>query len=333
MQFLGYVLVQIYEACGYIQDGRLAQLRIALLLLDNAAEIQMEQCIAERLSYDEIRERLRSQALQIPEVERPEILQDLVLWEPLNVKEKHAVSQYFDEKVRYLTKRTKQLDSRLGSSLLYLHKYRNEAYHRSKVRKETIETAAKLLLDINCELLLSLSRGWTYASDGDYSWFEERFGEPAPNLLQNKNLVPDAVAQFRATVDLDDDSIAQLFAKHLESRIHDVFEALDFVVENTRYPDRETAIRDSYGFAKARRKQSGPSGDYSRDAEKRHSVEFLNNLVKRLPEITKKKDRFESFQRFALLESGFEVVEKNVQKLAAEIGGMIEVESDRARGK
>jgi len=334
MQFLSYVLLQVDEACRHIQDGRLAQLRIALLLLDNAAEIQMERCATERLSSEEMRERIRSQVLQIPEESRTDTLQDIIQWEPLSPKKKNAVRRYFDEKVRYLTERAEQLDSRLAAPLSYLHKYRNEAYHHARIRKETIETAAKLLLDINCELLLTLSRGWTsYASNEDYSWLEQRFGDGSSKLFHNRDLVPSAVAEFRATIDLNDESVAQLLVEHLRSRIQDVFDALYFIVENTRCPDIETAIRDSHGFGEARRRRHGLPQPKPEDLKGQHSIDYLTNMTSRLSDITAGSDRFESFQAFSALESSFEVVEENVQELAAEVDGMIQMQIDIARGK
>jgi hypothetical protein len=51
MKFLSYLLFQIDEARRYIEDGRLEHLTLALLLLDNAAEIQMDRRIkAERVN-------------------------------------------------------------------------------------------------------------------------------------------------------------------------------------------------------------------------------------------------------------------------------------------
>jgi hypothetical protein len=334
MQFLSYVLLQIDEACRHIQDGKLAHLRIALLLLDNSAEIQMHRCTTDRLSYEEMLERIRKRAIEIPEGDRPDTLQDLVKWKPLNTKRKHAVHRYFDEKVHYLTERAKQLDSRLAAPLSYLHKYRNEAYHSARVRMETIETAAKLLLDINCELLLNLSRDCTtYASDEDYSWIEQRFCDGEARLLYNTDLVPIAVKEFRAIVDLNDESVAQLLVKHLRSRIQEVFSALEFIVENTRYPDAETAIRDSHVFNEARREQRGLPHIRIEGLAEQHSIKFLKGLSHRLEEISVGKDRFEAFQAFSILESIFEPVEESIQELAAEVDGMIQMQIDIARGK
>jgi hypothetical protein len=202
------------------------------------------------------------------------------------------------------------------------------------VRKETIETAAKLLLDINCDLLLNLSRGWTsYASNEDYSWLEQRFGGGATRLLHNTDMVPRAVEEFRAIMDLSDDSVAQLLVEHIRSRIQEVFSALEFIVENTRCADAQTAIRDSYGFNKARREQRGLPDIRIEGLAERHSTQFLTELSDRLREITAGTDRFEAFQAFSNLESSLEPVEESVQELAAEVDGMIQMQLDIARGK
>ena len=334
MQFLNFVLLQLDEACRHIKDGRLAQLRIALLLLDNAAEIQMERCASDNLMHETMRERIRHTALQIPEGQRGEHLQKLADWEPLTYRAKRSVYRNFDDKVKYLSERTKQLDTRLAGPLIYLHRYRNEAYHHARVRKETIETAARLLLEINCALLLCLSRGWTmYASNEDYSWLAERFAKQSLRLMHNDSLVPEAVQEFRDIIKLDDNSVSNLLADHLLSRIKAVLDSLAFVVQNTRCPDRETAIRDSHAFNLARCKQEGRSIQALVSAEDRHSLKFLSNLRKKVKGIRRAAERLDSFHRFSLLESEFEPVEQSVHELAGEVDGMIQLQIDISRGK
>jgi hypothetical protein len=334
MQFLNFVLLQLDEACRHIKDGRLAQLRIALLLLDNAAEIQMERCASNHLMHEAMQERIRHMVFQIPEDKRGEHLQKLADWEPLTYSAKHKVSRNFDDKVKYLSERTKQLDSRLAGPLIHLHRYRNEAYHHARVRKDTIETAARLLLEIYCTLLLSLSRGGTaYASNEDYSWLAERFGKHPIGLMADDNNVPKAVQEFRNIFELDDNSVSNLLTDHLLSRIQGVLDSLAFIVENTGCPDRETAIRDSHAFNVARCKEEGRGIRKLVSTEDRHSLTFLSDLRKKVKDITRAANRLDTFDRFSLLESEFEPVEQSVHELAAEVDRMIQMEIDIARGK
>jgi len=54
-----------------VEDGRQEPLRGALLLLDNAVELQMDWAIRVELSSADFREKLRTLALEIPDAERP----------------------------------------------------------------------------------------------------------------------------------------------------------------------------------------------------------------------------------------------------------------------
>jgi hypothetical protein len=194
MQFLNFILLQVDDACRHIADGRIAQLRIALLLLDNAAEIQMEGCASNHLLRELHQEKMKNLALQVPSDRQSKYWQEIAEWQPLTYNEKLNISRNFEEKVKYLSGRVGRLDSRLAGPLIYLHKYRNEAYHCARVRKETIDTAARLLVEINCMLLQSLSRGFTsYGSNDDYSWLNERFGnEPVDLFFNHTDLISKA---------------------------------------------------------------------------------------------------------------------------------------------
>ena len=71
MKRLSSILFQVDEACRFVEDGRQEPLRGALLLLDNAVELQMDWAIRVELSSADFREKLRTLALEIPDAERP----------------------------------------------------------------------------------------------------------------------------------------------------------------------------------------------------------------------------------------------------------------------
>jgi hypothetical protein len=177
MKFLSYLLFQIDEARRYIEDGRLEHLRLALLLLDNAAEIQMDRRIKEDLEHDDVMEKLRGNVLTWATTDTvPDELRELVAWVPLTRAEKASLDRLFDEKVDYMVGRGGHLDQGLAGPLKHLHRYRNEAYHRAKTRPETIRTAALILLELNCQMMLAVSLGpRSSSSSDDYSWITERF--------------------------------------------------------------------------------------------------------------------------------------------------------------
>jgi hypothetical protein len=54
MEHLRYVIIQLEEAKRFIQTKRVPYLRLALLLLDNASEIQMYRAIDHELCYNDL---------------------------------------------------------------------------------------------------------------------------------------------------------------------------------------------------------------------------------------------------------------------------------------
>lgn len=157
----------------------------------------MDRGIREDLRRESFRENIRNTVLAIDSQHKlPPTLQELVDWIPLSPTEKYKLDRFFDEKVDYMVGRGQHLDTRLSSPLKYLHKYRNEAYHRAEVRTETIRTAALLLLEINCQIMLAISPGSrSFSSTGDYSWLKERFHIKANSLNVDLSWVADRYAQ------------------------------------------------------------------------------------------------------------------------------------------
>ena len=216
MQGLSFVLFQIDEARRYLESGRLEGLRLALLLLDNAAELQLDRRVREEMVIEEWNENTRTLALLIPEPERPARLQELVAWMPLSAREKRNLERGYDKKLEFLSFRRSLLDPRLAGILGYLHRYRNEAYHEGRVRPATLRTACLILIEANCQLLESLPMMVRYASDESYEWFSERFGNDRAAFLGGGRF---AVGTFRAGLFPELSAVAVALADHLSSRL------------------------------------------------------------------------------------------------------------------
>jgi hypothetical protein len=334
MRHLQLVLFQLDEARRYIEDGRIPQLRLALLLLDNAAEIQMDDYIRGELARDEFKEGLRAQVTELPASAIDPILAALLSWKPLSRRERREVDRVFDEKVRFLTERSTKLDARLAAPLVYLHKYRNEAYHRAEVRRETIDTAARLLLDVNCEMLLRLSSAaYSYSSTEDYSWMRERFASQRPKIFLNECFVKSAVDDIQSRVALTDHSTTISLAQHMTSRIDGLLDDLRFVAENSKFSTLSEALVASQYCGGVKRGAIDPHQSPFASYAAPHELRFVEDLRSEVSEIHGSCDRFEAFRRFSLVESRFEELERDVRDMVVAVDGAIQMEIDRSRGK
>jgi hypothetical protein len=320
MQFLSFVLFQLDEARRYLEDGRLQHLRLAILLLDNAAEIQMDRCIKGELVHDEFKEILKRNIVdttsQRPHMNLTEDLKELAAWVPLTEKKKYDLDRHFDEKVSYLVGRGGHLPPSMAKPLRHLHQYRNEAYHRATVRPDTIRAAALILLEINCQMLLTMTSGWSSFSSGeDYSWLEVRFGYK-PFLDESK--LPAIIDEIRGGLLPSVEIVADTLAKHLEDRFSAFNESLDFIVQNGGIVvDRQAALHRSQVNSK----------------HPRQSIEWIQKRAASIPKVRAASSRLESFERFASIEELFEPLEECVNNLAREIDQGIQIAIDLARGK
>lgn len=330
MQRLTYVLYQMEEARRYLEGGRLEQVRLALLLLDNAAELQIERRVGDELSSENLRERVRTRALRIPRGYSKN-LDDLAAWQPLTAKEKERLSKSFPAKLEYLSERHHVLDASIAAVLSHAHRYRNEAYHDGRVRRETIRTAAVILFEINCFLLLNVFRVSMIASNEDYSWIGERFKVGRPGwLLGGGETLQRIVDELRALVLPNLSVVTETLARHLDSRFEDVWDAVDFIVSATPAESREDALKVA---------QLDPTVDgrdidvLLADFNPRWSERRVRELEGRIGEVQAATDRLDAFSRFSQLETELEKIEEPIYVTASEIDHAIQLQVDQMRGK
>lgn len=336
MQRLSYILFQLDEARRYIEDGRLQHLRLAVLLLDNAAELQMDRRIQADRDHDEMKERLRNQVLQIPAEQRGSRLQELVDWIPLTRAEWQRIDRYYDEKIAYMVGRGSHLDPSLADPLKHLHRYRNEAYHRGRVRPETIRTAALILLELNCHMALSLSpAARSFGSNEDYSWLEDRFGWNPWKTFFDETKLQAIIEEIRSTVLPSDASVAATLADHLRNRFEEFESALAFISENLgrHAPDQESALRESQYHAESQRTRERCAQLPRASFVPTYTMQSIELLQNRLPEVSGAATRLSAFDSFSAIERELEPIEECVHNLAVQIDMAIQAEIDRIRGK
>lgn len=334
MKRLSSILFQVDETCRFVEDGRQEPLRVALLLLDNSVELQMDWAITAELSDADLREKLRALALEIPAAERPPDLQWLIDWKPLTRKQKAQIDRNFNDKVDFLASLPYKLNPAIRAPLKHLHQYRNQAYHRGQVRPATITIACRLLVEINCELLLSLGRsGSSYASDEDYSWLEGRFGVRAAQALGDRAFLQRAAEEMRRRVCVESSALAVALSDHLEARISDLQSAIAFILESTHFGSPGEVFRASQYRSAVNRGEVPAAPTPPATYEPQFGLEILDGLHSRRVEMLATTGRMDAFRAYSVLETTLELFEDDVHSLASEVDRAIQWAVDIARGK
>jgi hypothetical protein len=304
-------------------------LRLALLLLDNAAELQMQRRIESELAEESFREELRLRLLADPSEPRSPSAREIVEWEPLSQTQKRAIERYFEPKVRYLAERGGVIDAGLVGPLIHLHRYRNEAYHNARVRPETIRAASLILLEINCQLLVALRL--RAMVDAGNSWVTDRFGVRGLDLM-NPQGAKSVASQLREGLLPTAADVAETLADHLELRLDELADLLDYVVDATSIGDAAEAFSVAQHRAAAHRGDVGfTEADYDR-FEPPTSLGDLDRIRESLAGVRSAVDRLEAFGRYAALESELEPSEEAVFGLVHAVDEWINLEIDRRRG-
>lgn len=243
---------------------------------------------------------------------------------PSQTKEKQEkIDRNHREKVNFLTQSGGPLPQDLAAALKHLHVYRNEAYHGSKVRPKTIRTAALILLEINCRLLLTLpvrSR-WNFREKYETTWLIERFGVAS---IPPGSKEPQAIVdQFRAELLPDDAVVRATLSEHLQDRRAEVTRPLDFIARF--FGMDHDGMMKKLPFLEEVREE--PAAE---NYKSKYSAAFLANLNRGIGRLKRSKTRIEAFTRFADVEMNLEGLVSGVETF---LDRQIEIARDIARGK
>jgi hypothetical protein len=193
-----------------------------------------------------------------------------------------------------------------------------------------VRSAAVILFEVNCQLLLGIFRVMSYASDEDYSWVKTRFG--VTHWSVDDRTLKGIVETLRADVVPSYDALVETLTGHLNSRVEDLRDSLDFVVANSGIPDREDALLIAQAMAAVSRGEFA----WERDPHEYNaswSLDEIGRVEEQIVEVASANDRLGAFAAFSGIEERLEPIEKEVEGLVILVDRAIQDEIDRTRGK
>jgi hypothetical protein len=155
LERLEIMAVQLDEAKAFLARGTVSHARLAFILLDNAAEVIMRRNVEVRLTHNTTMERVLKKWKEIlqqhPGDAEARRHHDKVAREVVPRAARKELAWSFDAKVDFIRDRgdLQETESRV---LKKLHRYRNELYHRDRIRPETVRSACLLYFDMACVL-------------------------------------------------------------------------------------------------------------------------------------------------------------------------------------
>lgn len=339
MERIKFIIEQIEECKNFILNGHTTQLRMAFVLLDNAAEILMHRKVVSDLSYNEMRRRMVDSAKRslLPEKFKEwEQQSDMTI---ISIGKERQIKRYFDEKVKFLSVDHSDIPKSLAAVLNFLHKYRNELYHKDRIREETIRVSTTLLFEVVCELLVLLPPGGMSSSSRinydspDWTKFYREYNLKKHHFIEQEDL-KSISSKLRSGIVLDCDLMRRLLREHLKSRIQEVIEALDFVMrDGLRINSRSESLKCIQFTASGQVIGLRDRRVALKGFRPKYSIKDFGRWRGDVIKFDKIKNKVSLFVAFADIEQNFEELESIICEAAADLDSAIQLEIDVMRGK
>lgn len=232
---------QMVEAKRFARHGTTAYSRLALLLLDNAAELSLARSARSALRvaglYDQMSERLA----KLGDDQMTDGLHESVRRHVISARRRKKIEREFDSLVDFVAEQGRAgVNEEMAQSLKALHRFRNHAYHRDEVRSDIIDPAVRIYFFLCCELLRS-EHSMVHQIGRPTPLLEELVGEIAVEGNWNgigydsAELARVVTDRLREGMQLDHSSVCTALSQHLMARLSSVVASLreiaDFISE------------------------------------------------------------------------------------------------------
>ena len=338
---LEMMVVQLDEASAFLARKTLSHARLAFILLDNAAEVIMRRNVEVRLAGNTLMERVLSQWKEILEQDpaNAEARQhhDEVENEVVSRATRKELARSFDAKVDFIRDHgdVRETESRV---LKKLHRYRNELYHRDRVRPETVQSACLLYFDMACTLFERLAQTQltivTLHMDTPPALRKFKARGTAKGYPTEEQIA----ATLRAGLGIDETSLKEALADHLTGRLDDLDETISRVESSLFGAIGELAPSGPWrqaiiSLAQWDKESLPGSIDELLATRVRYGGADLAAWRQKVTGLREVSGRLELFAEFADIEDAFEPFEELMTDLDVRIELEDQREMDLRRGK
>ncbi|MEV0725611.1 hypothetical protein AB0I37_22875 [Micromonospora purpureochromogenes] len=333
--------VQLSEARRLTRHGGVPRNRLALLLLDNAAETLLRLSATTYLAradlYGNMMRRLEPARPHADEAEK--LAQELGL-RVVSASRRRKIDRDFNELVDFVFEHDDwSLDPEMAACIKILHRYRNAAYHRDKVYPDVLEPAVIIYFYLVAHLLKHRKSSLWLIDQAPPGVLEvldgDDLGSGFLGLPGYSSEAFQAAMADRILRDFIPDStrVSESLSKHMLARLDGIDRDLKEIGDYHGPPDveRDFAIR-VVQCTDAEWHADGPPRDFwtRRFAVTGEVIQAWKADALKLAGVTRALD---ALRMFAEQESSIVKFEERASELAFETEGAIQFESDLRRGK
>lgn len=333
------VVVHVEEALRLAGMPDEAHQRLALMLLDSAAELLLHRACERKLQFAALEERLL-EAMRDAQARGAELdeedtrrLAELESTVP-SPKQRKQIERYFDAKAEFLESRD-ALDRSQVRVLAKLHRYRNEAYHRDTVRDGSLASAVRIYGYLVCSLLRDLDTDAIVTHISEPPGLRLYMADARGTGLGLRQAIATQLLQRPEIAGTEDLGLA--LAAHLDDRLQGLWEDLDEAAGSISDSSGQDWDEDTV-MRWLQMNGDGPEAvfitpDQLRARKFPVTSEALRALRQRGQALAHERNPLAAFAEFADIEDAFEPLEQRLQELLVHIDHAVQLEIDRLRGK
>ena len=224
MERIRLLFEQLEEAKRLMMRGTLLDTRLALILLDNAAELLMYRELRYQFAWDDSFA-LPSWLPKVPGVEYP-------LGPSYTKEERRKAEDEFKPKVKLLTHHLHKISIKQAGILRVCHEMRNDAFHREELNPEILRPTTELLFLTVAELArdfpihsYSLHAG---TQSEENAAFLKRFGLDSADHFGNHQVSEKMYTKLVESVGFDC-TLSKQLSEDMTNRLDGIIESLAYV--------------------------------------------------------------------------------------------------------
>jgi hypothetical protein len=341
MEQLERTVVQLWEAKRLAAWGDIAHGRLALLLLDNAAEMSLMRTAQASLIYAEMHNDMAYLLRDVePDDETGQDLKKKFEAGTISKRRKKQIERSIDALVDYVfEKEDFDLPVEFAECLKILHRYRNAAYHRDTVRADVLGPAVQVLFFLCCHLLKSERQVFheiNVAPDGILDVFGDNPPESSwpGNSFDTTTLARRVADRLLEELELDHRGIAEALSDHLKARLAAPVRDLDEIGESI--PPGITRWATLRLVQQAPRERDDFDANMPEDFWTRPlpvTEEVLETWALKVEGLREISIAHDALRSFAEIEEPLEIIEEPVGRFMEDLDRIQQQRIDEMRGK
>ena len=339
MERLERTTVQLWEARRLAAYGDVPRGRLALLLLDNAAETMLRRIAASTLVWPDFYGGLLRQLRSVnADDEEGQRLKRQFELRTLSKRTRRQIERDFDALGDFVFRQDEcTLDPELAGCLKILHRYPNAAYHGDTVRTDVLGPGIQIYFYLCCHLLKDqhfVVDECNVPPPGVLEVIKEAPPEAMPGGCFSSKQLGDLVAdRLLADTELNHAQVAAALSQHLTARLTVLEKNLDEITAEFPPASRAMTLRlVQLAPTDPDDLQEDPPEDFwTRQLSVTQDV--LDSWKVEAEELREIPAAHDALREFAAIEDGVAELEEPVQRFLEDIDRATQMRIDELRGK